>query len=182
MLMKGVSLAQETLHTVVYPQLAGMHAYEITSEILLSAEFGCVSTKWMVALTFIGLAADAATLSQVPDRFLDTPPAITIECSPYVTEPQQVGVHILSILRHSPEELTKTECVALRQQALKHAGHYHGAIDSIYGNHTVRAEIDAASQHGIDPSDLIQVYRVIATRTRNTPYCELNRLLDWQVS
>lgn len=162
MIARAISASQSALREQVYAKLADGQDYQVISEVLVSVDFGCVTSKWLVVLAIVGLVADGATISDIPSRFKKAPTPIVIECSPYITGAPEVGHHIQTILRYSPEELMKPECVSLRQRALQHGGYYQGKIDSIYGDLTVGAERAVAANYGIDPTDLIHVYRALS--------------------
>lgn len=162
MIARAIAASQSALREQIYPQLANGLDYELVSEILVAVDFGCVTSKWLVVLAIVGLVADGATISSIPDRFTKEAAPIVIECSTFVTGAAEVGHHIKTILRYSPQELTKPECVSLRQRALKHGGYYHGKIDSDYGNLTIGAERAAAANYDLEPTNLISIYSALS--------------------
>ena len=170
MIVRAVAAAHNILRSQFYRQLANGQKYEVISETLVSVHFGCVTSKWLVVLAFIGLAADGITISDVPNRFGKASSPIVIECSEYVTGAPEVGYHIQTILKHSPAELFKPSCTQLRQRALKYGGYYPGKIDGGYGDITIRAEKDAAKHYKVEETNLVRVYAALADDLNSKTY------------
>lgn len=170
MIIRAVAAAHNTLRNQVYHQLADGGDYEVISETLVSVHFGCVTSKWLVVLAFIGLTADGITISDLPNRFGKASSPIIVECSPHITGAPEVGYHIQTILKNSPAELFKSSCTQLRQRALKYGGYYSGNVDGAYGKLTARAEMNAASHYKVDETNLVRLYGALADDLNSKSY------------
>lgn len=140
---------------------------EATSELVViyaslqSVRFGCVSGR--IQLLCVAIAAVGTLLagaSAAKETFFERP-NLSYNCSAQITRPDEVKHHASLVLAHNPQAFFDNHnknCVRIRQYLLKHEGYLGGAVDGLYGDKTIRAEMQAAKTLRTGASDIQKLY------------------------
>lgn len=136
---------------------------------LESIRFGCVSGR--IQLLCVAMAAIGTMLagaSAAKETFFERP-NLSYNCSAQISRPEEVKHHASLVLRHNPQaffDSKNKDCVRIRQYLLKHEGYLGSNVDGLYGDKTIRAEMQAAKTLRTGSSDIQKLYKTMVESTR----------------
>lgn len=134
-----------------------------------SVRFGCVSGR--IQLLCVAIAAVGTMLSgasAAKETFFERP-NLSYNCSAQISRPEEVKHHAKLVLEHNRQAFFDNNnkyCVRIRQYLLKNEGYLGSDVDGLYGDKTIRAEMQAAKTLRTGSSDIQKLYETMIKRAR----------------